>query len=106
MNKVKKFNELTDDEPIEKALGEYEIESVLDIIKDEDIDDFLKSNEDYTTINNTNMVTKEVKRGEVIWLSALVRPKDKNYMNPIPVVLKLKVMDIFKGLKYLNKIMK
>lgn len=107
MSKVKKFSELDElVEPVEKLSGEYEIDSILDIIKDEDIDDFLSKNEAYTTINNTNMVTKEIKRGEFIWLSALIRPKDKEYMTPTPAVLKLKVVDIFKGLKYLNKIMK
>lgn len=106
MSVVKKYDDMfqSEEEDDDVLKGEYEIDTIIDIIRDVNIEDYLRQNENMVMFNN--MSTTEVKRGEVIWLSTMIRPKDRPYMKPIPAVLKLKVMDIHKGLKYLNKVIK
>lgn len=107
MSDIKKFGDMFQEEEEEEngtLEGAYEIDTIIDVIRDIDIDDYLAKNENMVMYNNLS--TSEVKRGEVIWISTLLRTKDRPYMTPIPAVLKLKVMDIHKGLKYLNKVIK
>jgi|GEM_PF-4384030 len=108
MKKVKKFNELSDDirdkefsDYIQKASGEFQIEEILDIFLDpKDI----PVKEGAIGIN-TDLSVKEVKRGDYVWITALLRKQGHSFTSPsVQGVIKLRVVDIFYGLQYLNKV--
>lgn len=129
MDKVYKFNEflkenddiemdkedLTDlendkhleDESEEK--GEVEIESVLDVISEEDLEkydseDIIDVQENLT--KHMDLDGKDYKRGDIIYISALVRkPGSTSFNSPArTAVLKCRITDIHYGLQYLNKV--
>ena len=109
MNKIKKYKELSKDiknknlnidiENIKN--GEYEIESIIDVFNDpKDIP--IKENVIGIPANLSN---KELKRNDIIWITAMVRKKGQSYSSPSSqAVLKLRVIDIYHGLQYLNKV--
>ncbi len=108
MNKIKKYDELSSDienkdlEPeIQRLKGEYQIEEILDIFTDpKDI----PVTEGAIGIN-TDLSVKEVKRGDYIWITALLRKQGHSFTSPaVQGVIKLRVVDIFYGLQYLNKV--
>jgi hypothetical protein len=109
-NKVKKFDELSKDldekeleidiEKVEN--GEYEIESILDVFQDpKDIP--VKEN----IIGVPSDLSKgEVKRGDTIYLTAMIKKKGSSFSSPATqAVLRLRVIDIYHGLSYLNKVL-
>jgi len=113
--KIKKFQELSDDikdpELLEledgivksKSSDKYEIESIIDVFMDpKDI-----------PISETNVAfspalgNKEVKRGDTVYITALVRKDGHSFSSPATqAVIKLRVLDIYHGLAYLNKVIK
>lgn len=108
---MKKFTNLSDDlnlpqVDIEKIQsGEYEIESVIDVFLDpKDI----KVEESGIVGITTDLTNKDVKRGDTIYITAMLRKTGStSFSNPsIQAVLKLRVVDIYHGLSYLNKIIK
>ena len=108
MGKIKKYNELSSDIesnsvdiPIEKLSGEYHIEEILDIFLDpKDI----PVKEGMMGIN-TDLSNREIKRGELIYITALVRKSGHSVTSPaVQCVIKLRVVDIYQGLQYLSKV--
>lgn len=104
--KISKFKELSTDindidVDFEKLKGEYEIEEILDIFADpKDI----PITENSIGIN-TDLSVREVKRGEYIWITALLRKPGQSFNSPaIQGVIKLRVVDMYYGLQYLNKV--
>jgi hypothetical protein len=119
MGKIKKFSEyepLSDDiqkvivDDYDKVKGDYEIESILDVISDpeqiEKIDNTYKKNEANTLGVNTDLSIKDVKRGGIVYITCLLRRKNTTSFNSQAVqgVLKLRIVDIYYGLQYLNKV--
>ena len=106
MSKIKKYDELSSDiekiEPeIEKLKGEYQIEEILDIFTDPDNIPVTESSIGI----NTDLSVKEVKRGDYIWITALLRKPGQSFTSPaIQGVIKLRVVDMYYGLQYLNKV--
>lgn len=108
MNKIKKYDELSSDikddklkDEIVKLTGEYQIEEILDIFLDP---------KDIPVVEgaigvNTDLSVKEVKRGEYIWITALLKKNGHSFNSPaVQGVIKLRVVDIYYGLQYLNKV--
>lgn len=106
--KIKKYDELSSDinkdelkPEIQKMVGEYEIEEILDIFLDP---------KDITVVEgaisiNTDLSVKEVKRGDTIWITALLRKQGHSFTSPaVQGVIKVRIVDIFYGLQYLNKV--
>ena len=106
--KIKKYDELSSDitdsnleDDIEKMKGEYQIEEILDIFTDP---------KDIPVVEgaigiNTDLSVKEVKRGDTIWITALLRKNGHSFTSPaVQGVIKLRVVDIYYGLQYLNKV--
>lgn len=96
-----------DGEDIDKFdAKEFEIESIIDIIVPEDrkFDNELEVDESITTAIATD--GKHYKRGDVIYITALLRKKDTSSFNSPAVqgVLKVRITDIYYGLQYLNKV--
>ena len=106
---IKKFSNLSNDiKSVEIDIdkikdGEYEIESIIDVITDPS-----KLNLDEASVVglNQDLSTKDVNRGDTIYITAFLRKKDSMSFNTPAVqgVLKLRVVDIFYGLQYLNKV--
>lgn len=108
MNKIKKYDELSSDiekielqSEIEKMTGEYHIEEILDIFTDPS---------DIPVVEgaigiNTDLSVKDVKRGDTIWITALLKKQGHSYTSPaVQGVIKLRIIDIYYGLQYLNKV--
>lgn len=108
MSKIKKYDELSTDiqnqdleSDIERLKGEYQIEEILDIFTDPKDIPLTES----AWPVNTDLSVKEVKRGDYIWITALLRKPGQSFNSPaVQGIIKLRVVDLFYGLQYLNKV--
>jgi hypothetical protein len=105
--KIKKFDELSVDIEVEELdididkLKEFEIESIIDIFQGPEKDQ-IKENIIGVPSSLTN---KEVKRGDLIYITAMIRKPGQSFTSPATqAVIKLRVVDIYQGLSYLNKV--
>jgi hypothetical protein len=105
--KVKKFDELSKDitdKELEIEFDEiknsgFEIESIIDIFNDPK-----KIKEGYTGIPS-DLTNKELNRGDIIYITAMVRKTGHSVSSPAcQAVIKLRIVDIYRGLSYLNKV--
>lgn len=116
-NKTKEYKSLSNDiiamskldngefEPIE---GEVNIVQVLGIVDNPDeIKNIEKSIKENLTLD-TSLVLKSVKRGQVLWMTALLQKDSKaQTLNSQTLgVVKVRVVDFFYGLTKLNQIKK
>jgi len=101
--KSDKQEELTDDltniqKVIDKAEkledSEYTIVGINDVSMDE------PDNIDEATIINADLGGKEAKRGDILYITAMVQKKNANWNSM--AVLKVRVVDMYKGLSILN----
>jgi len=65
----------------------------------------IKKLEENMTIDKSLNVG-EVKRGQIIWLTALLKKPGTSYTNQTLGVLKLRIVDYYYGLSKLNQVMK
>ena len=86
--------------------GEYEIESVIDVFFGNDKEE--KIVESGIIGITTDISNKEAKRGDTIYITAMLRKTGSNsFSSPsIQSVLKCRIVDIYHGLSYLNKLIK
>lgn len=117
MKKVKKFKEYNQ-EPLMNDLedkfldehgeefdpSEWEIDQIISILDEDPTkseDNLLKE-----AITFDASVPKDIKRGEYIWITSLIKRKGStNYNDPgRQAVIKLRVVEIFYGLAHLNKV--
>lgn len=113
--KIKKFQELSDDiekevldlkdgEIKSKSNDKFEIESVIDVFTDPKD---LPLTESGLVAINADLSNKDIKRGDVVYITAMVRKEGQSFSSPsTQAVIKLRIVDIYHGLSYLNKIMK
>jgi len=84
---------------------EFEIDSIIDVIV---ADDMEYGNELVEAMISTHadVSKKETKRGDTLYITALLRKKGTTSFNSPAVqgVLKVRVVDIYYGLQYLNKV--
>ena len=93
---------------IDKIEADYVIDSIIDVSFEEIVDDREYGNEMQEGAGvglHADLSVKDVKRGQILWISALLRKKGSTSFNSQAVqgVLKVRVVDIFKGLQYLKK---
>lgn len=74
--------------------GEYEIVSINDVSMEK------PENIDEATIINADLSGKEAKRGDILYITAMVQKKNMNWNSM--AVLKVRVVDMYKGLNTLN----
>ena len=90
----------------EKIEGPVEIVKVLDIVKDEKE---IKKIEEVasTPVVNTDISLKTVKRGDIIYVTALLeKPGSKaSWTSQTMGVLKCRIVDFYYGLNILNQVM-
>jgi hypothetical protein len=85
---------------------EWEIDEIISILDS----DPSKSEEDFENeideaITFDTQVPKDVKRGDHIWITAMIKKKNSSYNNPgRQAVIKVRVIDIYYGLSHLNKV--
>lgn len=95
-----------DDGTIEKVDGPIEIIQISDIIKDEDRINKLEEAITGGPHFNADLGNKNVKRGDIIWVTALAQRPNTSSWNAQPSyhVLKCRIVDIFYGLNKLKTI--
>lgn len=87
--------------------GEYYIDSVIDVIADVDSELETPLTESGLVATDADLTNKPVKRGDVVYITALVKKKGASMSSPASQsVIKLRVVDIYPGLSKLNSIMK
>jgi hypothetical protein len=92
-----------DDGNYEKITEPVEIIQILDVITDPDE---IKNIEENFTLD-TNLSLKEIKRGDIIWLSAMLKKKGSSSWNTQSLgVVKVRVVDFYYGLNKINSIKK
>ncbi len=117
-NKNKEFEPLSDDITIlqkldngdyEKVKGPIQIRNITGIITDENelnkIENQISEAVPAAPVFNTDLQLKTVKRGDVIWVTALLeRPGPASYSSQTMGVLKCRIIDYFYGLNKLKYI--
>lgn len=115
---IKKFEEFTqeplmddlediNDETIDFNPKDWEIESIIDVLtedphtsEDNRLKEFVSE-----AITFDTQVPKDVKRGDHLWITAMIKRKDTSYNDPgRQAVIKVRVVDIYYGLSHLNKV--
>jgi hypothetical protein len=109
-SKIKKFDELSkdiEDKDLEMDIeklkkGGFEIESIIDVFHDpKDIE--IKEN---IIGIPSDLSKKELSRGDTIYITALIKKKGVSFSSPATqAVLKVRIVDIYHGLSYLNKVL-
>lgn len=115
MEDIEKFSDFLDKEAKKEMEEEnfnsddWEIDSIISIM-DEDPskseEKRLETDEVSEAITFDASVPKDVKRGDHIWITALIKRKGATSMNDPgrQAVIKLRVVDIYYGLQHLNKV--
>ena len=115
---IKKFNEYNEkqsefkpladditkietDEGYEKV-KEVEIVQITGVISEEEA----KKIDENMIVHAGDFSGKEIKRGEIIWLSCLMKKPGVSYTAQTQGVLKCRVSDIYLGLSKLNSLMR
>ena len=92
---------ISNDDELEKV-QEIEIIQITGIISEEEA---AKIDENMV-VQAGDFSNKEIKRGEIIWLSCLMKKPGVSYSPQTQGVLKCRICDIFFGLTKLNQLMK
>jgi len=117
-NKIKKFKDykksdknqnlqldilVLDDEhgKYKKVKEPMEIVQITGILSDEE-----KKKLDENHIVHASFVGENVKRGDIVWLSCLLKKPGSSYSPQEQGVIKTRIVDIYLGLSKLNSIMK
>jgi hypothetical protein len=109
---MKKFTNLSSDVEDKKLnldsdeiTGKIEIESIVDIFVEPDTTSTSGVDENLIAVN-TDLANKEVKRGDVVYITAFIRREGQSMTSPSSQsVLKLRVIDIYQGLSQLNRLL-
>ena len=89
-----------------KTCSEFEIESVIDVIIGDDNIEYGNELTEATISTHADVSKKQTKRGDIMYITALLRKRGTTSFNSPAVqgVLKVRVVDIYYGLQYLNKV--
>lgn len=83
----------------------YKIVNVIDVFTDKDTDKEIEAKLEKAGINlNSDIVGKDIKRGDYIYMTAILqKEKGTSFSSQTTTaVIKLRVVEIYKGLKHLN----
>ena len=109
---MKKFTNLSSDLEnkelelsTDKITEPVKIESIVDIFVEPDKESTSDVDENLIALN-TDLSNKEIKRGDVVYITAFIRREGQSMTSPsTQSVLKLKVVDIYQGLSQLNRLL-
>jgi len=99
-------NEFVDENGEKFDPKDWEIDEIISVL-DSDPSESEKGfeNEIDEAITFDTQVPKDVKRGDHIWITAMIKKKNSSYNNPgRQAVIKVRVIDIYYGLSHLNKV--
>ena len=109
-NEKKDIQNLQDDMTLLKDADGYkktkepmELVQITGVITDEE--EIKKIEENFMPDTKVS-VSGDVKRGQTIWLTALLKKAGTSYTNQTLGVIKVRVVDIYYGLSKLNNVMK
>ncbi|CAG7581570.1 MAG: hypothetical protein SLAVMIC_00907 [uncultured marine phage] len=91
----------------EVDMKDYYIEDVLDVIIPDEKEFGNSVEENLNAIGvHSDLTVRQAKRGDIIWITALLRKKGtSSFTSPaVQGVLKVRIVDIYYGLQYLNKV--
>jgi hypothetical protein len=118
-NSIKKFEEYSQDplmDDIKDDINdndeefdpkEWEIDKVIDVLTEDPSKSEDERLKEFTSeaVTFDASVPKDVKRGDYLWITAMIKKKDTSYNNPgRQAVIKLRVVEIYYGLAHLNKV--
>jgi len=117
INKFKEFSEGKDNQNLQddittlvkdgdeyvKTTEPLELVQVTGILTDEEE---IAKIEEHFVVHAGDFTGKEIKRGDIIWLSCLIKKPGNSYTPNQQAVLKLRITDIYLGLSKLNQLMK
>ena len=109
IKKFKDYSNLSKDTEIidatdNKIKGEIQIEEIIDIFLDPNDINFGNVDEGVIGVG-PDLTNREVKRGDTVYLSCLIKKKGQSFSSPATqAVLRLRIIDIYHGLQYLNKV--
>lgn len=101
-NSIEELKTLIDDN-YEKVTEPMEIVSINGVITD---DEQIKKLEENIVINAGDFSNSNIKRGDIIWISCLMKKPGASYSAQQQGVLKCRVSDIYAGLSKLNSLLK
>jgi hypothetical protein len=125
MGTIKKFNQFfessdsVEQDPLSDDIVEVEVDGedvdmkdyfivdILDVIVPEEKDFGNSVEENLNAIGvHTDLTVRQAKRGDIIWITALLRKRGStSFTSPaVQGVLKVRIVDIYYGLQYLNKV--
>ncbi len=99
------LEESTDSMDIEKfSPEEWDIEKIIDVIQPDFLDKSLEEGKSSSTPLMTDTVVKDVKRGDILYITALLKPKNTTASyNPGQIgVLKVRIVDLYYNLSSLK----
>ena len=109
---VEVFKKSSEKDEVEKLdTDEWAIKKIVDIIKDpkeiEELENQIQEAKGGTVLS-TDISAKDVKRGDTLWLTAILAPKNKSvaYSPGTMGVLKVRVTDIYYGLSKLKSMIR
>ena len=88
-------------------MKDYYIEDILDVIVPDEEMEYGNVEENLNAIGvHSDLTVRDVKRGDIIWITALLRKRGStSFTSPaVQGVLKVRIVDIYYGLQYLNKV--
>ena len=102
-NKAIEILSYDDPDNIKFNTDEWVVDKIIDIISDEEM---IKKFEVASSLASTDLNIKDVKNGSILWVTALLRPRNASSAFPIGEMgcLRVKVLDIFYGLSKLNNV--
>ena len=86
---------------LKKVKEPMQIVQITGLLTDDEMKELTENH-----IVHASFVGEDIKRGDVIWLSCLLKKPGASYTPNQQGVLKLRVVDIYLGLSKLNSIMK
>ncbi len=94
-------DEIEDMDKHKVSTGEWEIVNVIDVSTNE------PEMTSETVVVNADLGSKEVKRGDEIYITAMLKKKEGNWTQPnVMGVIKVRVIDIYNSLSILNSLNK
>jgi len=86
---------------------EWEIEEVIDVLTEDPSESEEERLKEFVSeaITFDANVPKDVKRGDYLWITSMIKKKGTSYNNPgRQAVIKVRVTEIYYGLSHLNKV--
>ena len=95
---------IVDKDTLKPMVGDYELVKIIDVINNPE--EIKKLEEALGTSVNTDLNITEVKVGKIVWMTAMIKARNKSTANPLGelAVIQLKIINWTYGLSKLNQL--